>query len=167
MSDEEDQIATVIFTAELSDPNVPRVEFELTLPQVWDAYRTFHCGGFDDTYRLIAFAGLLMGGLLDANVTNTETSFGEAWYSFGVIFDLPGQEWKTNTDLTLSFCYYLLRQELINRTEAAELGRNIIEDHDRPVTAAEVEAFRKRVDRWAEKQGLPRPGQPRRRTIAA
>jgi hypothetical protein len=168
MSDEEEPfIATVLFRAELSDLNVPHVDVELSLPQLWAVHRTFHCGGFEESRMLIAFASVLMGALVDANVTDTAKSFDEAWYSFGAVFDLPERQWKTETDLALSFCYYLLRQELINRTEAAELGRNIIEDHDRPVTAAEVEAFRKRVDRWGERHSLPRPGQPRRRTLAA
>ena len=168
MSDEDEPfIATIMFRSDLTDPNVPHIDVELSLPQIWAVYRTFHCGGFEESRMLIAFASVLMGALVDANVADTGKSFDEAWYSFGAVFDLPDRQWEAETDLALSFCYYLLRQELINRTEAAELGRNLLEDHDRAVTPFEVDAFRKRLDRWAKRQGMPRPGRPRRRTIAA
>ncbi len=170
MSDEEEPfIATVLFRAELSDPNVPYVEVPIQLPKLWHIYRAIHLGGFEEAREILEFFGLVMDPLLDAKVTDTQASFNEAWESFGEIFDLPGQQWKGETDLAISFCYYLLRQELINRTEAAELIQAIQEENPPEETpnAAEVDAFRKRVDRWAAKHNLPRPGQPRRRTIAA
>ncbi len=167
VSDEEESIPTVLFHVELSDSSVPEITIDLELPFIWHIYRAIHLGGFEEIRLVLIFGGVIMKTLDEHNVADPEKSFDEAWYQFGDVFDLPKREWKTESDLALSFCYYLLRQELINRTGAAELGRNLLEHHDRAVTPAEVEAFRKRVDRWAERHSLPRPGQTRRRTIAA
>ncbi len=168
MSDEDEYLATIMFRSDLTDPHVPEVEIEITLPQLWHVYRAIHGGGFDEARTLISFFGRIMGALLDAKVEDTAVSFDEVWEAFGAVFDLRGRQWGEETDLALSFCYYLLREELINRTEAAELIRALQqEERSPPPDPADVEAFRKRVDRWAERHGLPRPGRPRRRVVTA
>jgi hypothetical protein len=60
------------------------------------------------------------------------------------------EQWKAETDQVISLCYHLLRERKINRRNAADLASLLLKKE------TSTETWRKRVDRWVEKKGLPR-----------
>lgn len=72
------------------------------------------------------------------------------------------EQWNTLDDPMISAVYHLLIDRVITRGEAVtiaafEIDSKLIGDQD---------AFRKKVDRWAEHRELPAIGQPKRRPRA-
>ena len=66
-------------------------------------------------------------------------------------------EWTDNEDMLLDQSYVALEQGRWTRARAANIAQTVLK---KPLS---TEAWRKRVDRWAEKQGLPPLGQTKRR----
>jgi len=65
---------------------------------------------------------------------------------------LPGESWSTPEDPILSFTYHLLDTEGITYEEAAAFASTAL---NKPIKRS---AWRMRLARWAEAQGLPPPG---------
>jgi hypothetical protein len=67
------------------------------------------------------------------------------------------REWQDNEDMLLNHSYTLLHNKAMTRDQAAQFASSAL---GRPITA---NAWRKKTDRWGEKQGLPALGQTKRR----
>ncbi len=67
-------------------------------------------------------------------------------------------KWPKSEDLLIDASYQALRGGFLSRAQAAEFARELLGRKIEPDT------WRKRVDRWAEKKGLPKVEQYKRRT---
>jgi hypothetical protein len=167
---EEPEELQITLIYEIDDPNVPQIEVPCTIDVLAGAYFAIHRGGLTASKLLVYFAWRIGRALYAAGVAEPVRQFEVIWDRIGQLFYADVERWETDTDLTMSFLYFLLSHDIIDRAQAAGYGPALLGERDfvdEAPSGAEVDRWRKRVDRWAEKQGLPPAGKPRRRAPAA
>ena len=140
----------------IEDPKVRQIEIRTPLLRFWGAYRAIHQGGLDESLALVVFGSSVYGAIRDRGVADPERTFAKVWRWMGDHYELGINRWETETDLVMSFCYFLLRHKLITRAEAAQFAREALNE---PI---DQESWRKRIDRWANRHKLPALGQTKR-----
>ncbi len=64
------------------------------------------------------------------------------------------EDWEQDLDPILSISYHQLERKLMSRIEVYQLARSLLGYEE----AGDTEAWRRRVDRWAHRKGLPPVG---------
>jgi len=148
---------------EVGDPDAPSlVVIPTTTPILWGVYKTMHRGGVEESRALALFGYVIMQHLDHAGIDDDLQSFNSIWDALGTMFGVvPGKNrWSNEEDIALSFCYCMLRERLMTRKIAAGLAPILLTD-DEPSSgwdsltgSISVDAWRLRVDRWAERHKL-------------
>lgn len=138
------------------DPQTDKPIQQITIPAVmfWAFYRTVKAVGFE-TALLVALLGLTsskpQGDVLTKLEVDTLTQALLALDDAGI------NQWRNKEDGALELTYTLLREGSINREQAADFATDILG------TPVGTEAWRKRLDKWANETGRTRVDLPRGR----
>ncbi len=132
----------------------------LPLFAAWDVVEVIQELGYE---RALTFANFVV---IVANAGHSETPYpnGEELTKLRITISflggMFGQRLDSLEDRVLAFTYQLLRHGAMNRKGAADFAAVKLRKGN--VDSSWVEAWRKRVDRWALSHNLPQVGKPRK-----
>jgi hypothetical protein len=146
---------------EVGDPNKPTIiTIPSTIPQLWSIYRMIHRGGLQESKAVALFGHVVLQHLEHAGISDELRSFDAIWDDFGAVLGLEKNRWESDEDLAISFCYSMLHERLITRATAAAIAPFLLTDKEPPAGwdslagSIKTDAWRLRVDRWADRHGL-------------
>ncbi len=132
----------------IDDATIKWVEVPVSLSMFWGAYNAIHRGGLDESEALVVFGNRLITHLVASGINNPIQEFYKCWRWLGDHYGLKINRWDKDTDILFSFCYFLLREKVVTRGEAAKFATAILNEK------LDQEQWRKRVDRWAHSHDL-------------
>ena len=148
-ADEVPELIKLIFP--LPGPNKGhRFELPIKSEALWDAYAALHKLGIEESKTLLRVAGQVAWLVQLHNFPDPELALDAVWNGLGDPLALGIDKWETEEDQLLSLCYWLLKNKTFSREQAARFASARL---PKPV---DKDAWRKRVDRWAEAKGLPK-----------
>ena len=130
----------------------------LPLRELFAAYLTIHEVGFNNAIGLVNLTLGAAGEL--AEVGAMTGSFAAMLHLLEDRHSPIDVSRKQRERQVLSFCYLLRTRMSLSLTRTAEMAAGLLEDK---MDAGYVEAFRKKLERYAEREKKDPPGKPRRK----
>ncbi len=151
-------------------PELGVTDIEVPLLEAFTMYTTIQTAGYSNTVTSINFARKMSATLLDllgkTSLDHSDrVSIGSAKLGDMLgLFNLNApanalneaqlyQLKKQHEQLVIGFCYTLLRARVISRPKAAEIATALL-NPEKPIN---VDAWRLKVDRWADRQNPKLP----------
>lgn len=154
----------ITFTFHLDGPDTGKtLQIGFRTVGLWMLYKILNQIGVEGVESLITTAGALTEVIAKEEVTDLPDTFGRVWQSLATNLNVAPREPASlvvgDEQEVLGFCYALLRNQIIGREQAADIAKILLQSKE-PI---DVDAWRKRVNRWADREKLPHPGKPRQR----
>ena len=163
MSEKDDDLSVGVLLSNLETGEI--FPFTLSLEQFWGWYDVITRWGLDQALEMAVYSAMLVKSeLVEKGPYGTITVKGQLpdqdrAYLREFLEELKayGDHFKDKSEHVLSLSYDQLSRRAWTREQALRFARNLL---DSSITA---EAWRRRVDRWAEREGKPALGLTRGR----
>ena len=126
------------------------IRLQLLVPVAVSLYRTAREVGIQAVDHLI----YLTLALRDGSVSTDELD--SFYHTAAVIVNTLEANWQDSEDILLESCYTMLHHKLMTPKQAAEFAARVLSKSD--ADNKWKNAFRMRINRWAEKRDLPKVG---------